>query len=298
MVRPAAAVADFGEGVTVVRGDLRQAGDWRQRLAEADVVVHLAAAVGGDLATQFTGTVVATETLLSSLPANLKRFVHISSFSVYDFRSIRIGGLLDETSPIERRPNDRDAYTWTKIIQEQLVTKACQDCGVSLAVIRPGAIYGPGKEWNFGSALRLGRFDLIFAPFSSMRMTYVDNCADAIAKAVSATAVGVLNIVDAQAPSHAAFHRASRRSGASTGLPIYIPWWLIALSGKAVQWTNRIFFRGGARLPELFDYPRQAARWKPLRYANRRAMTELGWTPAVPLANGVALTAQSKKRSI
>ncbi|QNN65319.1 NAD(P)-dependent oxidoreductase [Sphingomonas rhizophila] len=222
------------------------------------------------------------------IPATVKRFVHISSFSVYDFRALGFGSTLDERSPPEARPEQRDAYTWTKIAQERLVADHCSERGLSLAVIRPGAIYGPGKDWDFGRALRIGPFDLILAPFSSMRLTHVENCAAAIVRALDAPIDGVFNIVDAQAPSYGAYHRHCRRAGAPAGFGIYVPWLLVALGGLSIRAVNRLFCKGRARLPELFDYPRQVARWKPLRYSNRRAREQLGWTPAVDLDAGIA----------
>jgi len=72
-------------GLTWIAGDLRQPGEWRALIADAEAVIHCAAAASGDLATQLAGTVLATENLLAALPAALRRFVHVSSFSVYDF---------------------------------------------------------------------------------------------------------------------------------------------------------------------------------------------------------------------
>src|SRR5690349_7183633 len=85
LVRPMAKVDALrwpGE-VCVIRGDLRQVGGWAKQLEGIEAVAHLAAAPTGDLPTQLSGTVVATENLLNSLPASVRRFVHVSSFSVY-----------------------------------------------------------------------------------------------------------------------------------------------------------------------------------------------------------------------
>lgn len=142
-------------------------------------MVHCAAAFG-DLASQLAGTVLATEHLLAALPARARRIVHVSSLSVYDFDAPRGGGVLDERTPLEPAPLRRDAYTQTKLIQERLVSDYAAAHGIELVVVRPGAIYGPGKDWDAGTGLRAGRFDLIFAPFARMRLIHVDNCADAI----------------------------------------------------------------------------------------------------------------------
>ena len=112
-------------GVTVVPGDLRQPGIWRDALGDVDAVIHCAAAASGDIATQLAGTVLATENLLAALRTGPKRFVHVSSFSVYDFGAPRWPAVLDESTPLERRPLRRDPYTQTKLQQEQMVREFC-----------------------------------------------------------------------------------------------------------------------------------------------------------------------------
>lgn len=291
LVRPNApqGISDWPDGVGLVRGDLRQRSEWTTALEGVDAVIHLAAATSGDLAEQFAGTVIATENLLNSMPSTVRRFVHISSFSVYDFGSIEAGDELDEQSALEVHPQQRDAYTWTKLVQEKLVVDHCQERPLSLVVIRPGAIFGPGKHWDFGRALKLGGFDLIFAPFTRMKLTYVENCADAIVRALELPADGgAFNIVDTDLPTHAAYHRFCRRAGAPTGRAVYVPWIMVAAAGLFIRAVNRTFFGGRARLPEILDHPRQQARWKPLRYSNARAARDLDWSPRVSIHEGMA----------
>ena len=291
LVRPNAPqdVRDWPDRIGIVRGDLRQRSEWTTALEGIDAVIHLAAATSGDLAEQFAGTVIATENLLSCLPSTVRRFVHISSFSVYDFGSIEAGDELDEQSALEVHPQQRDAYTWTKLVQEKLVVDHCQGKSLSLIVIRPGAIFGPGKHWDFGRALKLGGFDVIFAPLARMKLTYVENCADAIVRALDLPAGGgTFNIVDTDLPTHAAYHRFCRRAGAPTGRAVYVPWIMVAAAGLCIRAVNRTFFGGRARLPEILDHPRQQARWKPLRYSNARAAEALDWSPRVSIHEGVA----------
>ena len=296
LVRPTARLSDdiWGdEAVTVVRGDLRQNGPWVAAVQGVDVVVHLAAAASGDLPTQFQGTVLATENLLRWLDLReVRRFVHISSFSVYDFASIPTNGAVTESSPIEYSPQLRDAYTTTKLLQESIVRTAAQLAECELVVIRPGAIYGPGKDWNFGAAMTIGSsIALVFSPTATFRLTYVDNCADAIIAACSAPAAGqTLNIVDDEMPDHIGFHRACRRAGGTTAMSIPVPWWLLAAVGRSAKFVDRRFLNGRAKLPEFLAFRRQQARWKPLNYSNSLAKSTLGWQPSVTLAEGIRRT--------
>jgi len=291
LVRPLTDVASFdpSERLEFVRGDLRQRGEWCDRIVAADAVVHLAAATGGDLPEQFAVTVVATENLLSNLPSGLRRFVHISSFSVYDYAALPVGAEIDEDSPLEECPEERDAYTWTKLIQEKLVRDHCSEAGLSLAVLRPGAIYGSGKTWSFGSALSLGTFDLMFSPLASFRLTHVDNCANAILLAVKSPAADgqIFNVVDDNLPSHTRYRKLCRNAGASMPPAIPVPWIVVAATGWLVRLLNRTFLDNRARLPEWLAYRRQQARWKPLRYSNGRLKDVLGWAARVTIEEGV-----------
>jgi nucleoside-diphosphate-sugar epimerase len=296
LVRPTANVDGLGwpAEVSILRGDLRQVGDWSKQLGKVEAVAHLAAAPSGDLPTQFSGTVVATENLLAHLPMkSLRRFVHVSSFSVYDYATVGFRGTITEQTPVEPRPEKRDAYTITKIAQERLVTDACAAAGVSCVVIRPGAIVGPGKDWGFGRVIRLGRFDLVFSPGANFPFTYVENCADAIVKALDASvpASSVYNIVDDELPTYGRFHRLGRSCGASdVSAALYVPWFAVSLLGGTVAAINCIMFGGRAKLPEFLDGRRQRVRWRPMLYSNEAAKRDLGWTPAVPLNAAVAKT--------
>lgn len=303
LVRPAAQVdnVSWPISVRVVRGDLRQVGDWANELSGIEGVAHLAAAASGDLPTQFAGTVLATENLLKHLPMqSLQRFVHVSSFSVYDYDKVGFGGAVTEAIPIDRTPEKRDAYTITKIAQERLVTEACQVAGTHLVVIRPGAIVGPGKDWGFGRVVKLGRFDVVFSPGATFPLTYVSNCADSIVSALTAEipSGSVYNIVDDQLPTYRRFHHLGRRyANNAVGPAIYIPWFGVFLLGGAVSLVNRLAFGGVAKIPELLDRRRQRVRWRPMRYCNQAAKQDLGWSPAVPLDVAVRRTAEASSEA-
>jgi nucleoside-diphosphate-sugar epimerase len=276
--------------LTWIAGDLRQMAAWRDALEGIEGVIHCAAAASGDLTTQMSGTVLATENLLASLPADLTRFVHVSSFSVYDFDRPGYLGALSEDTPLEQSPRRRDAYTQTKLLQERLVRRFAVDRRHSVVIARPGAIYGIGKTWDYGRGLAVGRLDLIFAPLSRMRLIHVDNCADALVAMLTAPVEGkvIINLVDSEQPSHWRFHRLARRAGARTGFAVPVPYALVLALGLAARLADRMFFEGRARVPELLDPPRQRVRWRPLRYDRKRAAEMLGAQQRVSLLDGIA----------
>ncbi|WP_309611707.1 NAD(P)-dependent oxidoreductase [Sphingomonas sp.] len=293
--RPTSAVA-AQPGTRTVLGDLRQPlPSWTEALDGVDAVIHCAAAAGGVLAEQLAGTVLATENLLAVLPPSVLRIVHVSSFSVYDFDVAGRTGRLDEDTPIERQPQRRDAYTLTKLIQERLVVDHALRQKLDLVVVRPGAIYGPGKDWDFGRAMKVGRFDLIFAPFSPMRLIHVDNCADAIVAGLTAPLEGqlIVNLVDTEQPSHWRYHRLARRADLPAGIGIPVPYTIVRALGASARLVSRLFFANRAKLPEMLDPPRLRVRWRPLRYANGRPRAMLGWQQRVSLPQGIDTMVQS-----
>lgn len=296
---PAAELVDTGH-VEIVRGDLRSAGPWCEPASSADAVAHLASATSGDLAAHVASTVRGTEQLLAAIdPLRLDRFVQISSFAVYDLDALDVGSTIDERTPLETDPRSRDAYTATKLFQEQLVREAFGARPEGLVVLRPGIIYGPGHDWAWGTALRVAaQLAIVIAPHATMRLTFVDNCADAVVAALDAPRAGgrTIDVVDDDLPTHVEFLRHGRRAGATVGWGLPVPWRVAAAVGRLVGTIDRRWFDGRARLPELLASARLAARWQPLQYDNRLAHDLLGWTPRVGLAEGVRLTVAGAPR--
>jgi nucleoside-diphosphate-sugar epimerase len=273
--------------ITVVQGDLRAPRAWSSALAGCDAVVHLAAAKAGDFHEQFALTVVGTENLLAAmLAAGLRRLVHISTFSVYDYLSAPVGSRLTESSTLEQHPTTRDEYAQVKLVQEQLV----REFGGDVTIIRPGLIYGPDAWWNGGRVMRLaGTWWLAIAPEGVMKLTHVRNCADAIVLAVHtpSSSGATLNIVDDHLPTQREYERILRAAGLLHGGTLAVPWRVAFLGATVLQWCNDRLFAGRAKLPGVLVPAKQAARCKPLTYDHTLATEALGWTPRIPLAEAI-----------
>ena len=292
MVRPSTSLDDTPwaklPGVTVVRGDLRRRGGWEAELGGCDALVHLAAAGSGDFYTQFAATVIGTENLLAAmLDAELLRLVHICSFSLYDYRAIPDGDPLDEASPLEARPTERDEYPQTKLIQEEMVRRFEREHGAAVTILRPGAIYGPGKLWNAGRALRLaGPWWVAIGPRSTQKLTYVGNCAEAIVLAAERQeAIGqTLNIVDDELPSQREYEAAMRRAGFDgLGRTVGVPVRLVRAVANGFALLSRKRFGGRLKLPAFVVPAKMESQYRPLRYPNAAAKRVLGWQPRFTL---------------
>jgi nucleoside-diphosphate-sugar epimerase len=254
------------------------------------VIFHLAAGRGEkSFPDAFVNSVVATRNLLeASVPHKcLRRFVNVSSFAVYANTQKPRWRLLDETCPVEKHPELRgDAYCFAKVKQDEIVTEYGKSFGIPCVIVRPGHVYGPGNEaitgrvgiGTFGVFLHLGGSNTI--PF-----TYVDNCAEAIALAGLAEGVDgeVFNVVDDDLPSSRKFLRLYKqyvRRFKSIYVPHFLSYVLCYLWERYSTWSE-------GQLPPAFNRRRWHANWKKTRYSNEKLKTRVGWTPKVPMAEGL-----------
>jgi nucleoside-diphosphate-sugar epimerase len=274
--------------VKLVRLDLRRSQGIIDALQGIDAVIHLAAAKDGDFYTRFAGTVITTENLLNAMvEANVLRLINISTFCVYDYLRMRSRTTINEDSLIERDPLEREEYTQTKLLQEQLVQEYQQNNPqLQITTIRPGLIYGRDNLWStlLGGKLA-GNLWLRIGGYATMPLTYVENCADAIVKAAERPqAIGqIINIVDDNLPSQRAYVKRLKRYRLPIPKTIPINWTLM----RSIAWLfwkyNKLVLKGQAKLPGIFNPVILDARFKHFRFSSDRAKQILQWTPTYSL---------------
>src|SRR5271157_3616121 len=203
-----------GARVEVLEGNLLSREDCNAATRDAAVIFHLAAGRGEkSYPDAFLNSVVTTRNLLEASLRDqcLRRFVNVSSFAVYTNRKKPRWRVLDESCLVEKHPELRgDAYSFAKVKQDEIVTEYARKFGIPCVTVRPGHVYGPGNEpitgrvgiSTFGVCLHLGGANAI-------PLTYVDNCAEAIALAglTKGTDGEVFNVVDDDVPSSREFLR-------------------------------------------------------------------------------------------
>lgn len=275
----------------IVKGNLLSREDCIRATNGATVVYHLAAGTGEkSFPAAFMGSVVTTRNLLDACvqQASLRRFVNVSSFAVYTNTGKPRRRLLDESCPVESRPELRgDAYCFAKVKQDEIVAEYGEKFGIPYVIVRPGYVYGPQKGTitdrvgvgTFGVFLHLGGSNPI--PF-----TYVDNCAEAIVLAGLQKGIEreVFNVVDDDLPSSRKFLRLYKRNVRRFGsvyLPHAVSYAFCCLWEKYSNWSE-------GQLPPAFNRRRWHAYWKKTHYSNEKAKTLLGWKPRVPMADGLA----------
>lgn len=285
-----------GAQIKLFKGNLLSREDCEAACKDAALIIHLAAGTGEkSFPDAVSNSVVTTRNLLdaSLRYARLRRFVLVSSFSVYTNCRKPHGRILDESCPVEQHGELRgEAYCFAKYKQEELVAEYNKNLGIPYVVVRPGSVYGADKAAivgrvgidTFGVFLHIGGSNAI--PF-----TYVDNCADAIVLAGLVRGVDgeVFNVVDDELPSSRQFlrwYKKNVRNFKSIYVPHIVSYALCYVWEKYSQWS------GGQLLP-AFNRKRWHAYWKKTRYSNEKLKARLGWVPKISIAEGLRRSFQS-----
>ena len=290
-----------GARIEVITGNLLSPEDCVAATEGVSVIFHLAAGRGEkSYPDAFMNSVVTTRNLLEASARHncLKRFVNISSFSVYSNRNKPRMRVLDETCPVEERPALRgEAYCFAKAEQDQIVAEYGKRLGIPYVIVRPGQVYGPGNEGitarvgisTFGVFLHLGGSNTI--PF-----TYIDNCVEAIALAGLRKGIDgeTFNVVDDNLPSSRKFLRLYKRnvkSFTSLYVPHFLNYTLSYLWEKYSSWSE-------AQLPPSFNRRKWHAYWKKTRYSNEKLKSRVGWKPKIRTEEGLRRFFESCRKEL
>jgi nucleoside-diphosphate-sugar epimerase len=286
-------------GGEIIEGNLLSRDDCRRATEGVSLIINLAAGNDNSFPGCFMNSVLTLRNILESAlkQACFRRFLHVSSFAVYSNKKIERGGLLDETCEIEDQLIERnEAYCYGKVKQEELLKEFGKKYGVPFVIVRPGAVYGPGKTQitarigidTFGMFLHLGGSNQI--PF-----TYVENCAEAIVLAAITKGVDgeAFNIVDDDLPKSRTFLR-MYKLGANPMRSVFIPYrvfyFLCYLWEKYALWSK-------GQLPPVFNRARCSAYWKGNTYSNAKLKQMVGWKPRVAFPEGLNLFFEYVRKS-
>jgi nucleoside-diphosphate-sugar epimerase len=256
------------------------------------VVYHLAASLAGAPADMFLNTVVTSKNLLdavadrlSARPSDRLKIVLVSSFGVYGVADRPRGGLLDESNPLEDHPERRDVYSQAKLRQEKLFHEYQKRLGFSLVVLRPGVIYGPGgSRMSVRVGLDLAGIFLYLGGKNLLPLTYVDNCAEAIAVAGQSDAANgqVFNVVDDDLVTAGEYLTRFRRE-VKPMRTVPVPYAALSLGSKLVVRYHR-WSKG--QLPAIFTPYKVATSWGGNTFTNAK-LKSIGWKPIVRTPDGL-----------
>jgi 2-alkyl-3-oxoalkanoate reductase len=267
--------------IEVICLDLCQKEGLSKAFEGIDVVLNLAVSKTTNHVADYSRTVAGTENLLEAMgSSNVRRIVHVSSFSVYDFMTLRCHELLVEDTPLGDEHYPRDEYSQCKLAQERLILAFFQERGWDYAILRPGAIYGAGNLWTSRLGISASeRCWIRIGWLALLPLSYVENCVYAIllaAEKAGPLAIKV-NVVDDDSPTQSQYVREIFKRMVRKPRSITIPWNVMRLLAISATFCNYALFQGRAKLPSILVPERLNARFKPLQYSNKRLHQELGW---------------------
>lgn len=274
--------------IEVAAANLLARGTLEPVMRDVRTVVHAAAGMRGAAADMFANTVIGSRNVFEAAgAAAVKRVVLISSFSVYKTETLAAGATLEDHNPIEPVGVEKGPYGYAKTRQEHLLGEMKRQYGFETAVLRPGVIYGPG-----GGALspRVG-LNVMGWFFSLggdalLPLTFVENCADAVAHAALHAPDGAAySVVDDELPSCKAYLDGYRRQVRKLRV-IPVPAGLFRWGAKQLVAYHQ---RSKGQLPAVFTPYVVRSMYTPLRYSNA-GLKQIGWAQRVPTRDGMQRT--------
>ena len=265
-----------------ILGDIGPATNWCEPLRRVEVVVHLAqrahrpAAAGAGAGEPEAAAILAS----AAAAAGIRRLVYLSSIKA-------MGEATPRGRPFraEDAPSPADAYGRGKLASERALAAAAAASGLDLVVLRPPLVYGPAVRANFAALIRLAGSGLPL-PFAAVdnrcSLIFLDNLADALAAAaLHPAAAGRVFLV---------------RDDADLSMPA-----LIRILAAGQNRRARLFPVPEAALALLRAVPalgpRLARLTLSLEVDDAATRAALGWSPLVPAAQALRLTAQSFGRA-
>jgi nucleoside-diphosphate-sugar epimerase len=271
----------------VVEGILGDGAAAARLLEGADAVVHVAAVyrTAGHPDSYYREVNVAgTERLLEAAAREgVRRFVHTSTVGVHGHVEQPPA---DETAPFA----PGDIYQATKAEAERLALDFHRQRGVPVAVVRPGAIYGPGETrfLKLFRAIARGRYAIVGTGRTFYHPVFIDDLVDGFLLALDRPeAVGESFLLCG--PSYASQSDLAGLIARHTGgrvLPFRIP-------ARPIQWAGDLI--EAVCVPLGLEPPLHRRRvdfWTKSRaFTIAKARRLLGYAPKVDLEEGIARTA-------
>ncbi len=198
-----------------------------------------------------------------------KSFIFISTVAVYGCDA---GNLIDESHPL----NGTTPYALSKIKAENFLREWCRKNNVVLTILRPSLLAGTNPPGNLGDMIK-GIKKGFYVNIGKGEVRKSILMADDIANIIPLTLEkgGIYNVCDTDQPT---FGDLSRLIASQLGkrAPISIPGWVAKTLAKIGDIAGKRFPINSLRLEKLTQS---------LTFSNKKAVTELGWSPLKVLEN-------------
>ncbi len=273
-------------GVAIYPGDIRQPASLVAPMQGADAVVHLAGMTGvwAGLDEYYAVNVTGTENVCrAALMSGASRLVHISSWIVY---GMGIGRPAEEDFPLAPL---NEPCSVTKTLGDRLVQRMIAEDQLPATIIRPDTIIGPGDYVHIGriaDRLLAGRGVIAGSGRNAMPFVYVADVVQGLLLALDRPeAVGqAYNIGHDQPITQGELLRAIAEEVGARPPRIRVPY--------SVLYAAACFAEQAARLTHSVRKPVLTRLGVAIfgadnRHAIGKARRELGYSPAVPVREGI-----------
>lgn len=272
------------EGTQRLIGDILDPEVLGKAMEDVDVVCHCAALVAGRHKRDdfFRVNVRGLENMLNAAArANVKRFIHISTCSVLG-SGVHLD--TDERAPLIESGHP---YRDSKVAAERLIKASSYRS--SVAIIRPGWIYGPGERNVLPmilERLKTGKMYVIAGGRKLVHTVFVGHVADAVVAAADkpAAAGQAYNLTDGRHLTMMEFLETLRRAAALKHGIRNMPYpaaYAAALAGTAWETLSG--------REALFDLPKLRTVMTDFSFSIEKAKRDLAYSPAVSTEEGLRL---------
>jgi nucleoside-diphosphate-sugar epimerase len=276
--------------VTVHRGDICRPETLAAPMQGAEAVIHLAAMmhVWRPLRDYRAVNVTGTENVcLAALAVGIRRFVHMSSSSVYgmDWNST-----VDEHFPLAPF---HDPYPVTKADADRLIQRMIVQAALPAVIVRPDQIFGPGDQLHFGQTadrLSSGKGLIVGRGDNTIPLLYVTDAVQGLMLALEhERAVGqAFNITSERPLTQQEFLEAIAHEVGARPPRRHVPYQVLYAAAYAAE--RLAVLSAGSHRPPLTRVG-VAFLGTNVRFSIDKARCELGYTPQVALREGVRLAA-------
>jgi nucleoside-diphosphate-sugar epimerase len=268
---------------SIVVGDINEVTNWRQALADVDVVVHAAArahvlkkdSTDDPIAVFRSVNVIGTVNLAEqALRAGIRRFIFVSSIGVNGNQTF--GKAFCESDI----PKPQEPYAISKFEAEVALRDLFSGPKAQLVIVRPPLVYGPNPPGNFRRLLNLAASGLplpLGAIHNKRSFVGLDNLVDLIITCLDhpAAANQTFLVSDDEDISTTEL---LRRMGSALGKParlLPVPVWMLE-AGAALLGKRELSQRLCGNLQVDIS----------------KAKDLLGWSPPVSVDEGLRVTAE------
>jgi nucleoside-diphosphate-sugar epimerase/predicted dehydrogenase len=281
-------VSLFKDKVEIMQGNISNIEDVVTGCGGVETVYHLGAATRGDWFYHLDTTVMGTKNIVeASLRAGVKKLVYVSTIGLLNGSKFPPKGLIDENFDYEEFPEKRGYYSNSKLMAERTVKNYMTNgIPLNISIIRPGLVYGPGKNPLLDVGKKIGNVVIIFgAGKRTIPLVYVENLVDALVLAGDSKEQDTFNVIDKDIITEREFIKLYKKISGEKFSTVYFPMALLQVGFWLLDHLLPILLHK----PSSLTYKLKSTS-RSVMHSTERIQKRLGWSQKIPLEEGLGKT--------